>query len=103
MKIKRANGKRLARWTKQYRPRSVVENPEPAAGNKRSHVAAAETNVSIGVKQRVGHQTRRVVVGIGGVRREVFGKNGMIRRKRKCDDFIESHPGARHGAVETAD
>ena len=74
---------------------------KPAIGDQRHNISTAKADIGVGVEHRVGYQTGRVIVWISGLRCEVFGENGVIRRQRKSDDFIDADACAGHGAVNT--
>jgi hypothetical protein len=99
-KAKRANGKSLARCGNLIRPRLIVKDIEPAAGDERRDISATEADVGIRVKQRVVGQSRFVAVGICWFGREVFCGNGMIRRNWESEDFVKADARARHRTVE---
>src|SRR6266853_4944420 len=79
--------------------RSVVENAEAASWNNRRHVTAAESQGSVRPKGRIGQQMRFVAVRINGVDGQVIGENGVVRRKRRGDQFVKTNAGSRQTPI----
>ena len=81
---KSASGKKRRRvGSNGLQPRSIVEHLEPAAGNERRDIAAAETHVGVGVEQAPRNQARLVAFRINGLGLDIIGQYRLIRRQGK--------------------
>src|SRR5437773_4556439 len=80
--------------------RSVVENAEPAAGNNWRHIAAAEAEGTVRPKGRIGQQMRDVAVRINRVDGQVIRENGVVRRKRRRDQFVKPNAGPHQAPIQ---
>src|SRR6185369_14492823 len=80
--------------------RSVVENVEAAARNKRRHVAAKEPKGCVGPERRIGYQMRFIAVWINGVDGHVIGEHRVMGRERRGDDFINTDPRAHETSIK---
>src|ERR1051326_7866420 len=82
--------------------RSVVEDAEAAARNKRRHVAAGESKRVVRPKGRVGEQMRPVTVRINRIDAQVIGEHRIVRRERRGNQLVDPDPGPRQAAIQAA-
>src|SRR5664279_2337602 len=103
---KRANEKTLARFVGQIRPRSVFKDAEAVAGNERGDVAAAETDVGVGLKGGEIGQARMIAVRIGRSLWNVFLLEAGLGQQVagwKSGDLIGAGHGPENGLVKAMD